>query len=424
MVVPAPPRAQFVVVEPDLPFAFLKTRLDGPAHTTDADQRGQRGERRRAAQGIRHLDGLLVVPAGGNRTADDDPDLGTGQAVAHRHGPDRSKVCDQGAVAAFQDAVAVPLVRTEVGGEFVDAQRWRAVRVEALFGRWASFARGSSGRHCRGGPPPWGRAVRRLHQRPDRRVLWHIREVVQARRRDPVEEARVPPKPLITDDPACADPPCCDDCLDQFGGELRLGAERRPLRNAAGIPPLPVVHPEPLHREVQTTIQQGVAVAAGIPQVDPSLTVVGLPPPRCARYPPHHWRATPTEWLPVWPHHCRPRSAPHRPRRASGPPSAGARPRWQHPPTSPPRRTAAVLAPAPRRLPPPPAAAAPWLRCSYGAHRPAAALAGTPWPNSGAPIARTTAQSGHGRRPTLPPAPPNPSPSAAAALVPPPSDRP
>jgi len=98
MVVPAPPRAQFVVVEPDLPFAFLKTRLDGPAHTADADQRGQGGERRRAAQGIRHLDGLLVVPAGGNRTADDDPDLGSGQAVAHRHGPDRSKVCDQGAL--------------------------------------------------------------------------------------------------------------------------------------------------------------------------------------------------------------------------------------------------------------------------------------------------------------------------------------
>jgi len=66
MVVPAPPRAQFVLVEPDLPFAFLKTRLDGLAHAPDADQRGQSGDGRCVAQGIRHLDGLLVALAPGN----------------------------------------------------------------------------------------------------------------------------------------------------------------------------------------------------------------------------------------------------------------------------------------------------------------------------------------------------------------------
>jgi len=43
MVVPAPPGAEFVLVEPDLPCAFLNTRLDGPPHATAADQRDSDG---------------------------------------------------------------------------------------------------------------------------------------------------------------------------------------------------------------------------------------------------------------------------------------------------------------------------------------------------------------------------------------------
>lgn len=123
---------------------------------------------------------------------------------------------------------------------------------------------------------PWPRfARRRIAQRPDPRALAHFGQVGQARASHPIQEAAVPPVPFVTGEPARPQS-AGHRRLDHPASELRLTGERRVLWNAAGVPALSVVCGKPFLGEVQATVEEGVALPAGVAQEDAGLAEVGL----------------------------------------------------------------------------------------------------------------------------------------------------
>src|SRR5918999_91437 len=83
------PTPHFVIAHPEVLFALLETRLDGPPHPAQPYQRGQWGGRWCIAQGGLQLTGQDVAPQ-------HQPDLGTWQTLAHRDDAQRRKAGDQG----------------------------------------------------------------------------------------------------------------------------------------------------------------------------------------------------------------------------------------------------------------------------------------------------------------------------------------
>jgi hypothetical protein len=105
MVVPAPPEAALVVVQTQLVLPFGKAALNRPAHATGPNQ----GQERQVGRGVGEVE--LVhgfLPWCWDGAADQQPDGGAGQPVAHREHPHGGKVGQQGTLGALQDAVAPP----------------------------------------------------------------------------------------------------------------------------------------------------------------------------------------------------------------------------------------------------------------------------------------------------------------------------
>src|SRR5688572_18404005 len=103
MMMPAAPRAHFVVAHAQFLLADFETTLDRPSHPTRADQPLMRYIR----WGIAHIRLQLTIA---HATAQHQPDDWTRQAVAHRHYPQEGKIGNLGSLAAFLNDVLLPLL--------------------------------------------------------------------------------------------------------------------------------------------------------------------------------------------------------------------------------------------------------------------------------------------------------------------------
>lgn len=89
VVMPAPPEAEFVVVEAHFLLALLEAGLDRPAQAAHAHQRRQRRVGRGGGEEVLQF---RLLPSQGEGTAQQDPDLGTRQPIPHRHGAERGEI--------------------------------------------------------------------------------------------------------------------------------------------------------------------------------------------------------------------------------------------------------------------------------------------------------------------------------------------
>src|SRR5688500_19346616 len=112
MVMPTQPTAQFVVVEADFAFGFLKNDFNRPTHPTDAHQFEQGNADGRIAEVELELAGVLQI------AADDQPEFGTRQAVACSTGPRKGKVTADGTLLASFTCAARPPAFGRPGGDW------------------------------------------------------------------------------------------------------------------------------------------------------------------------------------------------------------------------------------------------------------------------------------------------------------------
>jgi len=198
------------------------------------------------------------------RTAEDDPHLRPWQPIPHSDSAQRGELCDHRAFAAFLDHIGVPVPWPQAGGDLLDALRLGCTGEQSFPGRMRSSSQ-----------PLWYRCLRTYLPYP--RIVWHFGKVPTPQRGHVVQKTRIAPVELVTGHPAKAQASLCYDRLQPFQSQLRLGFERRPVRNAAFLPSLSMIVIKPLLGQEQAVIHQRVPLTTRIRPKDTDLQFSTLP---------------------------------------------------------------------------------------------------------------------------------------------------
>ena len=111
---PPAPTAHFIIPHPQILFAVLETGLDRPAHPAQPHQRRQRGV---AGALHRYVFNSPVMRV----ASQDQPDLGAGQALPHRHHPHPGKCGPPRPLAPFlESSAANQRLRRQRAGQLGD----------------------------------------------------------------------------------------------------------------------------------------------------------------------------------------------------------------------------------------------------------------------------------------------------------------
>src|SRR6266511_4967681 len=135
MMMPSQPRARFVLVHAQFVLAYLERQLDWPPHTAHPRQTGCLDRFGRVAQVELHNRRVVHVPS------NDQPLPWSWQTITRFIHPHKSNITHDQSLAAFLYSGACPSCFRQPPQQFIDAigrVRWR---LEALPGRFASFAR-------------------------------------------------------------------------------------------------------------------------------------------------------------------------------------------------------------------------------------------------------------------------------------------
>jgi site-specific DNA recombinase len=249
-----------------------KDHLDRPAQAADPHQRPPRRGGRRVAQGVL-IHGWFLRRR--QRPAHHQPARGAGQPVAHQHATHGDELGDQWPRAPVEDAVALPAGGRHPGRPGVGRHGRRAVRMPPFPVRCRPTPAGSLRRYPGPRPRPGRRPIGR-GQRPELGVAGHLRQVPQALPCEVGAQVLVVTEARIADRPPGAHRPIGQRPVHQRGRELRLGAEGRVVGDAAGHPAVARRRREPSGRQIQPTVEQRLALPAGIAQEDTGLAGVLL----------------------------------------------------------------------------------------------------------------------------------------------------
>ncbi len=111
VMMPADPAPHFIMVEADLAFALLNAPLHRPA------RRAALGQRlfREVGRGVGEEG--FELPVGAEATAQDHPDIGAGEPIAHGHRPHTGDLSHQWPLGPLAQEVAPPGRRRQGGGQ-------------------------------------------------------------------------------------------------------------------------------------------------------------------------------------------------------------------------------------------------------------------------------------------------------------------
>ncbi|AMV40939.1 hypothetical protein VT85_26125 (plasmid) [Planctomyces sp. SH-PL62] len=248
MVVPAHPAPNLVLRQPDLPLGRLEHLLDPVPREPGPHQFLQRDVGRGVAQRVVRL-GLGLDGAHHHQPLlRPDPVL---QPGPHPH---RHRVDPQRALLAGPDRQPSPAARRQGGRPGVDAAERDRPRAAA------------AGASARG---------RRTLQVADDRVAGHVEDVALAAAAEPGAELGRAAELVVADHPGVRQPRPAP--LDQFGGDPPALPELDVLGDVALRPSGRVAGP--VLRQVQPSVQRGVAAGGGVGQEDPALAVLLLAQP-------------------------------------------------------------------------------------------------------------------------------------------------
>src|SRR5712691_775087 len=255
VMMPTQPRPGFIVVQPDLAFAFFKEAFNRPAQAAEPHQVGQRQLGGSVGE-VKLNVGWVVQVA-----ADDQPQVGARQAVAGFDHAQESKITDDRAFAAFLEGGPCPSGNGQQLEPIFDSHRLvlRPLQLEALRMRPASFP------------------LRHTHFRarlPDQRRGLDVGEIPDALQgRYAIAKGRRIAIQSVGGHPAQRQGVSSKGGLQQFQGDLRLGFVQQIVGHTTGPTQVGVRCLEPGLDDIQFGTDQAVPFPADIAQIHAVLTV-------------------------------------------------------------------------------------------------------------------------------------------------------
>src|SRR6266498_4288667 len=246
MMMPAPPAADLVVVEPDLPFRLLEAGLDRPAARRDLAEQEQRHSWWSVGQIEFELAAIGVAAEDGGHLATKDASPEVADLVLR-------KLVDAWALGPRANGQGVPPVSRQSRGHRADGCRPPQVIPLA--------------------PAPGHRRRLRGHtgDRADAGRRRHFEEIPEAVAVERIAKARIAPVDLITGHPARLEGAAASGLAHHRERQGWLGREADLVRHAGRPTPLRVIGP--LLRPIQPGIDQGAPARRRVPQKHADLAV-------------------------------------------------------------------------------------------------------------------------------------------------------
>lgn len=258
MMLPAAPRARFVMIHTDFAFGFFQHGFNGPAITA-----GLRQPLMGTSHGrITYIEFQLWRPA--QVTPEDRPRAWSGQLISDRGHSQEGKVSDQWPFAAFVNREALPRRRRQVGGKLAHFMGTWCVEFDARVEPRAAHRPTASRFDRRGTQPAPG-------------IIRHFSQIPFAQGGDPIQKGWILPEMLIPHHPLKRDHMAGHHILKHLQRQRRFGSKTNGRWNVTSLPTRLVLGIKPVFRQIQAAIQEGGSVPTGIDQKDPFLTVGNLP---------------------------------------------------------------------------------------------------------------------------------------------------
>src|SRR5450759_1985763 len=159
MMMPTQPAPRLVLVETDFAFGFFKDGFNWPAHPTQAYELNQRRIGGRIAEIVFDHERVVQI------AADDQPEFLAGQVVARFSYTQKSKVANNGALTAFFNSGAKPVLWGNVSHQLFDLKRMLVCLAQTQAG-WATPATFPLGHVYFGWGAPEGSGVFDLREIP------------------------------------------------------------------------------------------------------------------------------------------------------------------------------------------------------------------------------------------------------------------
>lgn len=257
MMMPANPRARFILIHADFTFSFFESGFDRSTLTAHVCQHLRRDAHWCIAQSI-------LRPGWFTQTSSEDsPNTRPGQEIANGRDPQPCRVCNQCSLPPFLNRQALPFCSGQAGREF------------ALF---LSKGRIQPGPRTYAESPQQAGAGGFHHEfvQPHACIAGQLSEIPFFQRCGAVQKTRILDEMLITHDSLEREHGSYDQVARHLQGQLRLSAKRSIVWDTTGPLARLMAVIKPILRQIQAAIQKRVTLQVGVNHEHAFLTIRNL----------------------------------------------------------------------------------------------------------------------------------------------------
>src|SRR3990172_2644841 len=254
MMMPTQPTACFVVVKTDFAFGFFEDGFNRPAHAADAHELAERRIGGRIAEVV--FDHRRVIQI----AAEDQPELAGGQIAARLGHAQEGKFASNRTFTAFFDDSLTPVFCGDVSHQLLHCNGTLA-RVAQTQAGWMAAA-----------TLPLGNMHLRLGA-PDRSGALDLGEIPLVQIFNSISKSRRIPVQFIRSYPVEGQMAAFFGFLEQFQPNFWLCLMNQVFWHATSTPSLGVFPLKPLVGHEQPPLDQTIAFATGIPQINSHLSI-------------------------------------------------------------------------------------------------------------------------------------------------------